>query len=186
MAFTEIADLDCTVAYALGGKDKKTGKANPTQVEGYYIGTRQVESGKSKTGFAALHVFQTAKGNVGIWGKTNLDAKMRSVKPGTMTLVKFVGMQETKNNPMYKYSVAVDQYNMIDVGNGLDAVADAPADSGDAPDHDFGGHDENGDLPAVDELPPQRATPPARAAQAPSAERQAAVQALLNRGRAVK
>lgn len=113
--WTEQADLDCTKTTALGGTDKKSGKKNPTQLEGYYIGTRKVESAKSKNGFASLHIFQTKTGNVGVWGKTNLDQKMTGVAPGTMTRVSFVGMVETKNNPMYKYKVEVDKENTIEV-----------------------------------------------------------------------
>lgn len=115
MAFTELADLGCSKAVALGGRDKKTGKANPTQIEGYFIGTRQVESPKARSGFCALHVFQTKSGNVGVWGKTNLDSKMKSATPGAMTRVTFVGMVETKNNPMYKYKVEIDKDNVIDI-----------------------------------------------------------------------
>ena len=189
MAFETLADLDCDTSYALGGVDKKTGKANPTKVEGYYVGSRQVASPKSKTGFAALHVFQTAKGNVGIWGKTNLDTKMKSVTPGVMTRVTFTGMVPTKNNPMYAYKVELDKSNTIDVS--------APADDEkyDAGSTDSAGYNETAyedesdidqDEPALDEVPPARAAAPRQAAAAPDAARQAKVQALLNKGRGAR
>jgi hypothetical protein len=190
MAFKELADLDCGVSIALGGKDKK-GKANPTRIEGYYIGSRDVPSAKSKTGFAKLHVFQTQKGNVGVWGKTNLDQKMTSVTPGAMVRVSFVGMVPTKNNPMYKYKVEVDAENTIEVasGGGEEASDDTGYDSGtdDSQGYEEPGYEPESDVdqeePPMDEAPPARPTQAARKAAPPSAERQAKVQQLLSQGR---
>lgn len=182
MSFTEIADLDCSNTIALGGRDKKTGKANPTKLEGYFIGSKQVESTKSKSGFAYLHVFQTPQGNVGVWGKTNLDQKLKSVKAGAMTRVTFVGMVETKNNPMYKYKVEVDSSNFIDVGAAIEEAIDAQDSSYGLAAEDSA-YDDLADesLDAeIEEPAPARAKPPVRPAVAPSAARQAQVQALLN------
>lgn len=178
MGFKSLADLDADVCYALGGSDRKTGKANPTQVEGYYIGSRQVPSPKSKTGFAALHIFQTPEGNVGIWGKTNLDSKLGRVTPGTMARVTFLGMKETKNNPMYVYGVEVDSDNTIPVGepptsSGADGSDDEPL----SDDEDLSPMDE------VPQAPPPRAAAP-QIARTPSPEAQAKVQALMNKARA--
>lgn len=197
MAFTELPDLDCEKTTALGGKDKKSGKPNPTSIEGYFIGSKQVASKKSKTGFAFLHVFQTEKGNIGVWGKTNLDRQMKRVTPGFMTRVRFVGMVETDNNPMYKYKVGVDPDNTIDVGSvqqdaeGQEAsTEDVGADyAEEAADSAYDVEEESDlseeDDQALDTAPPARATPPKRPATTPSAERQAKVQALLNgRGKA--
>lgn len=183
--FTEVADLDCSVTTALGGTDKKTAKANPTCIEGYYIGTRQVVSPKSKTGFASLHVLQTQKGNVGVWGKTNLDQKMLAAKPGQMIRATFVGMVPTKNNPMYKYKLEIDANNTIDVASVEDsgaAAGDYTAEKNtDAEGGDYGSDDaalDADDTPA-DVVPPTRAAPPRTAAKAPDAARQAKVNALL-------
>lgn len=180
MGFSEVADLDCTKTTALGGKDKKTGKTNPTKIEGYYIGTKKVESAKSKTGFASLHVFETPNGNVGVWGKTNLDQKMLSVTPGVMTRVSYVGMVETKNNPMYKYKVEVDAGNIIDAGvatqEGIDSQESSYA-SGDDESSVAEGYEEEPEV--LDEVAPTRAKPPVRAAATPSPAQQARVQALL-------
>lgn len=115
MAFKEITDLSTDKVIALGGKDKKSGKDNDSGLEGYYLGARQVESAKSKTGFSKIHVFKTAKGNVGLWGKTDSDHQLANVAPGTMTRITFVGMRSTKNNPMYKFKVETDSNNTIDV-----------------------------------------------------------------------
>lgn len=115
MAYKEIVSLDADTTVAIGGANRKTGKKNPTEVEGFYLGTKEVSSPKSKTGKASIHIFQTAKGNVGVWGKTDMDRKMRTAVPGAMTLVKFEKMQATPNGEMYKYSVAQDTDNTIEV-----------------------------------------------------------------------
>lgn len=182
MGFKEVADLGCDTAYALGGTDKKTRKANPTKVEGYYIGSKQVASPKSKTGYAALHVFQTPKGNVGIWGKTDLDQKMKAVKPGLLTKVEFTGMQETKNNPMYKYRVQVDSEQSIDVAT-ADLAGEGDDDTGidgedaAAQDEQFEESDLDAEEAPLDEVPPTRAAP--RQATAPTANAAARAQRLL-------
>jgi hypothetical protein len=187
MGFKEVADLDCEVTTAIGGKNKETGKNNPTSAEGYFIGTRQVPSKKSKTGFCSLHILQTKNGNLGVWGKTNLDQKLLGVEPGTMVRITFVGMVETNANPMYKYRVEQDRDNTIDVSTVTAAKGgQEPEDSTGDDDRDAGGDDDDtdpdldSDEGAADEAPPARATPPRRAATTPSAERQAKVQALLN------
>ena len=189
MGFKEIADLDCEKTTALGGVDKKSGKTNPTTITGYYIGTRDVASPKSKGGVAKLHVFQTKNGNVGVWGKTNLDQKMLGVQPGVLTKVDFTGMVQTKNNPMYKYRVACDESQQIEVNTAAPEAAEdeAGANAG-AEDfsNDAAGYDDpeeaglEDEEPAADEITPPRSAPPKSKAAAPSPERRAAVQNLLN------
>ena len=123
MSFKEVTDLDADTTIALGGLNKKTGKPNPKEVEGYYLGNRQVESKKSKTGFCKIYTFQTAKGNIGVWGKTDLDRKMENVNIGTMVRVTHTGMRPTPNGEMYKYKVEVDEHNSIEVaGSSNDVV----------------------------------------------------------------
>lgn len=185
MAFKELADLNCENATALGGTDRKSGKKNPTSIEGFFIGSRDVASPKSKTGFAALHVFQTAKGNQGVWGKTDLDSKLRGVTPGCLVRVTFTGMQETKNNPMYKFRVEVDADNTIDVAT---ADAGSTAEDQDGSGESEDSYEEEADV-GEDEAPADvisaaRAQAPRRPVTAPSAEAQARTQALLARKRA--
>lgn len=193
MGFQDIADLDCQVTTAIGGVDKKSGKKNPTTIEGYFIGTRNVPSQKSKTGFAALHVLQTPKGNVGVWGKTNLDQKMTAVKAGQMIRITFTGMVETKNNPMYKYRVQVDPTNSIEVNTGDDGQSEFSDGETGAFDASGTGFSDTGEEAAyepeaelgeeeapLDEAPVTRPVAPARRAAAPDPARAAKVQALLN------
>lgn len=115
MGFKEITSLDAENTISLGGYNKKLRKENPTEVEGYYLGSRKVTSTKNSQGFSSLHVFQTAEGNLGVWGKTDMDRKLGQVTVGTMTKVEFTGMKATKNNDMYTYKVQVDSDNTIEV-----------------------------------------------------------------------
>ncbi len=191
MGFKPVVDLDCESATALGGQDRKSGKKNPTSITGYYIGSRQVDSPKSKTGKAYLHVFQTEKGNQGVWGKTDLDKKILGVTAGSLVRVTFTGMQETKNNPMYKYRVEVDADDAIDVGAVEASELVDNADTGQTR-YESGSYEDEGaddeqeadaEEEILDETPPARAAAPRRPATAPSADRAAKVQALL-KGRA--
>lgn len=120
MSFKEVTSLDAEVTISLGGVNKKTGKKNPTSIEGYYLGHRIVEN---KKGEGKIHFFQTPKGNVGVWGKTDSDRKLSGVTPGTMTRISFDKMQPTPNGEMYKYKVEVDGDNTIEVA-GLSSASD--------------------------------------------------------------
>jgi hypothetical protein len=146
MGFKEVLDLDCETAIALGGFNKKARKDNPTSIEGYFIGSKIVDSPKSKDGKAKLHIFQTAEGNVGVWGKTDLDRKMASVQPGAMTRAVFAGMAPSKNGDMYKYKVAQDTDNRIDVDT---APRNVPVESTES-DEDYIAQAELNDLEADD------------------------------------
>lgn len=186
MGFQEVASLDCDNAIQLGGIDRKTGKAHPTKLEGYFIGSREIASAKSKTGFSKLHIFQTQKGTVGIWGKTDLDRKLAGVSAGAMTRVTYTGTKETKNNPMYCYKVEVDKENTIDVGN-LAAASNRDDSNDEYGSYEASGSDdyvEESDVgeeeAALDEVPPTRPVSPRKAATSPNAVQQARVQALLN------
>ena len=125
MAFKTVTDLSTDTMVSLGGFNKKTGKNNPTSIEGYFLGSRQVESKKSKTGFAYIYTLQTAKGNVGVWGKTDLDRKMQAVTPGQMIRASFDKMVATPNGEMYKFKVEVDADNTIEVSAAQSATQGA-------------------------------------------------------------
>lgn len=190
MAFTEVVGLDCDSTTALGGVNKKTGKPNPKKAEGYYLGSKEVDSKMSKTGKAFIHILQTPNGTLGIWGKSDLDRKIKSVTPGTMVRVTQNGTAPTnKGNPMFKFKVEVDSDNTIDVGPAQESSVDAgsygedTADTSYAEDPTYAEAAVDAEEQLPDEIPLARASAPKRPAAAPSAERQAAVQKLLNRGR---
>lgn len=177
MGFKEVQDLDCETTTALGGRNKTTGKANPTKVEGYYIGSKDVDSPKSKTGACKLYVIQTANGNLGIWGKTDLDRKMGSVPQGAMIRITQTGMQKIPGkNDMYKFKVEVDAENTIEVSTSLTQGQAEDAGNDYAADEET---DLDDDTQLFDEAPPVRASRPAQAATVPDAARQKRVQDLL-------
>jgi len=115
MAFKEVSDLNPDTTISLGGTNRKTNKTNPTEVEGYYMGSRKVDDNKKKSGFSYIHVFQTVKGMLGVWGKTDMDRKVIEVQPGTMTRVTSTGTRPTPNGDMYVFKVAIDDTNVIEV-----------------------------------------------------------------------
>lgn len=180
MAFKEVNDLSCETI-SLGGVNKATGKPHPKQIEGYYLGKRQVEDKKKKkSGFSYIYVFQTAKGNLGVWGKTDLDRKMGSAEVGAMTRVTQNGTTPTPNGPMYKYKVEIDSENTIEVLDANSAsgeAEEATSNAGGYADEEESSLDDDG---ALDEVIPSAPARRAAAAVAPDAARQAKVQALLN------
>ena len=116
MGYETVTALECDTVIALGGVDKKTRKANPTKIEGYFLGSKKVTSKMSKSGFDFIHVFQTPKGNIGVWNRGNMKSQLDVVDPGTMTLMTFKGMAPGKYGDTYKYTVQRDKDNTIDVG----------------------------------------------------------------------
>lgn len=122
MAFKEINDLNADTTVSMGGVNKKTGKANPTKVEGYYLGKRQVEDRKTKSGFSYIYILQTPKGNLGVWGKTDLNNKMSNAVPGHMLRITQTGKVGTPNGEMYKFKVEFDETNTVAVASPLEAA----------------------------------------------------------------
>lgn len=179
MAFKEIQSLDAETTISLGGFNKKTRQDNPTQITGYYLGSKTVPSQKSKTGKAYIHIFQTADGNVGVWGKTDLDRKMSALteKVGVMVRVTQSGTKPTKGgNDMYIFRVEVDADNTIEVATAPQSYesevieedyAEESYDDEENPNAEF-------DAPVT-----RRPTAPVKAATVPDAARQAKVKALL-------
>lgn len=111
MAFKKVADLSTDTVIQLGGVNKKTGKKNPTQIEGYFLGSKTVSTPK---GDAKIHTFQTPKGNIGVWGKTDLNSKLASAPTGSMVRATFDRMVPTKNGDMYRYNVEFDDSNTVE------------------------------------------------------------------------
>lgn len=177
MAYKQVLDLECDTVTALGGVDRKSGKKNPIQVEGYYLGSKDVESPRGKN---KLHVFQTATGNLGVWGKTQLNQKMLSAPVGAMIRATFSGMMQTKNGEMYKYKVEIDNENTIEVSAPVTAQASEENGVTDEGYEELPVEEEETAEEEVPYTPPVRATK-ATALKTPDAARQARVQALLGR-----
>lgn len=123
--FEEVTSLDADTAVTLGGIDKKTGKANPTEIEGYYLGAKQVPSTMAKSGFTPLHILMTSEGNVGVWGKAHLNKLLSNVNPGQYVAIEFAGMKKVKNfPPSYSYRVGVRKGDIIDVASAAASVSE--------------------------------------------------------------
>jgi len=115
MGFKKKIELRTDQTMQLGGNNSKTGKANPTQVEGYYLGAKDIES---DFGVGKLHYFQTAEGTVGVWGKTHMNILLTTDHLGQMVRVSFVGMRapfKKGRRPSYQYELEYDAENTIDV-----------------------------------------------------------------------
>lgn len=172
MGFKEVASPDADTVIALGGYNKKSRTDNPTKIEGYYLGSKTVKSLKSKTGTALIHVFKTPKGDVGVWGKTDMDRKLEGVETGTMTRVTFLEVANTSNgNTMYKYKVEADPENTYNTAGSNEADVDEDyADETDVDEEEY-----------ADEVVPTRPTP-AKTAATPAVSR--TKELLKNRARA--
>lgn len=107
MALEEIFDLNADVVTKL----EKAGQ----KVSGYYLG---FTSNKTKLGVSLLHVFRNDKGNEGLWGSSQLNAKLSRVTPGAMTEITFTGKTTMDNGMSLKtYTVLSDRINKIDVSD---------------------------------------------------------------------
>lgn len=176
MAYKEKLQLSTDKTITIGGASAD-GKPNPTKIEGFYLGAKTVDS---DFGPGKLHIFQTAEGNVGVWGKTHLNGLLSPDLTGTMVLVTFAGMKAPSKKgrrPSYSYKVQYNSENTIDV-TGLAATQETEQVSDNEYYDDNGSDDSDTDVD-YDTAVTKAATPPAKAATAPSAERQAKVRALL-------
>lgn len=167
MAFREVSSLDAEVVVALGKKDKATGKPYPKQAEGYYLGTRVVEN---KRGESKIHFLQTANGNLGLWGTTDLNRKLANVAIGTMVRVTSTGTKPTPNGDMYMYRVELDSDNTIEVAAEQTTTAYSDADE-----------DVDGYVVADETTPDEDEEQTAALLAAEKAAKAAKVQEIMNR-----
>lgn len=116
--FTEVQSLDADTVVALGKIDKRTKKPFPKQAEGYYLGFRKVEN---RLGESKLYFLQTPKGNLGVWGGTDLDKKLGNIQPGVMIRITSTGTKPTPAGDMYTYKVEMDAANTIHVASAVES-----------------------------------------------------------------
>lgn len=138
-------------------------------IEGYYMGSFPFEGDYGPT---KRHVWNTPAGAIAVIGQKNLIDVLPTIKPGTMMRVTYTGDLPPKKkgaHPMKLFKFQQDKTNTIIV----DAVDFTPTDN-------FETVEAEEEAEAMDTAPVARATPPARPAQTPSPERQAAAQRLLN------
>lgn len=126
MAYEKVVDLGTDNVTALGGTDNKTGKPNPSKMEGYYLGSREVAT---STGQSRIHVFQTPKGNQGLWGTKKLNDNLTPKVVGHMVLVEYKGKVKINGGKtQHTYNIFHDRDNKIEVvgsesaGNYIDSA----------------------------------------------------------------
>ena len=171
MAYKKALDLSADTTIQLGAP------GNPTSIEGYYLGAKEIDG---DYGVGKLHIFHTAKGNVGVWGKSNSNRILTLDRVGQMCMLSFTGMGKAQKGrkPPYTYELQYDSDNTIDVG-GL--VANANADAA-ASSYDDDASDDS-EAAVFDEVEAARPVAPARAAAVSSKTSQKTVQDLLARTR---
>lgn len=139
MAFRTITNLSCDTTITIGGFNKKLKKDNPTQIEGYYLGKKKVADAKKKSGFSYLYTLQTSKGNVGVWGRTDLDRQLAQVSAGTMVRISAAGTIAVPTGEMYKYKVEADDDNTIEVSAEVESSDSSYSDDDDTVISDYVG-----------------------------------------------
>ena len=183
MGYQKKSDLSTDTTVQLGGTNKKTGKPNPKSIEGYYLGAKTTQS---DFGEGKLHIFQTASGNVGVWGKSHSNRLLASEHIGQMVKLSFTGMGKAQKGRAapYVYELLFDAENTIEVAS--DSIETFGEVEAEVTTEEVGSYDESEDSEVdseeevLDVAPPARPTMPKRAATAPSPEARAKVQALLN------
>lgn len=169
MGYKTVDSLDADLTYSLGKRNKTTGKTDPETAEGYYLGCRLTEGGKY--GPSKLHFLKTPKGNLGVWGKSDMDKKLANVQPGTMVRITTAGTRSTPRGDQHVFKVEVDADNTIEVASNIGQQASPAA-------YDDGGDNDNDVSPDQEDFDQDAALIAAeRAAKA------AKVQALLNKNR---
>lgn len=167
MGYEKLSDVK---PVALGGVDKKSGKRNPTELEGYYI-RREEKPNKFNPGKPqSFYVFETKEGQVGLFGKAGIDREMKKASIGVMTKVIDTGklLDTGKGNPMRVFEVFQDSANRIEVSEETAPVEVAD----DEPEHD----DEDGE-------PAPFVSAPVRAPARPASVNPTAAQSLLSKVR---
>ncbi len=159
---------------------KLGGPGNPTSIEGYFLGTRDIPD--QGYGPGKLHIFQTQEGSVGVWGKTNSNRLLTPDIVGQMVLLTFTGMGEKKKgkNPAYNYSVQHDPENTMDV-TGINVNSSEPEGLDDETD---GGNDVEETAPVVTAPRPKVTTPsvaPKATIGGGNSATQAKLQEMLNK-----
>lgn len=120
MAYQKMTDLAADTVVALGQGEGKLPK-----IEGYYLGSRQVTT---SNGPSNIHVFQTPKGNVGVWGTKKINDNLGNGTRGVMTLVEYKGKVKLQGGKtQHTYNFFTDPDNKIEVSQLASGVSDIPA-----------------------------------------------------------
>lgn len=169
MAFKKKANLDVETVFKLGGVDKN-GKPQPKQIEGFYVGSRTTET---EMGPSTIHVFQTSKGQQGIWGSKTLNTTLSANDVGYMIRVTYTGKKKlSKGKTQHTYDIEIDEEQQSTV---LLASSEAEGNDDDGNEVDY----EDSEAEDINSENDEEPAPVLAASSA--AERKAKVQALVNK-----
>lgn len=165
MAYEEISNIEVV---ALGGFNKKTNKANPTELEGYLVGKEQRPNKFNPGKPQNFYIFQTQYGVQGVYAKAGIDSALKNAKLGVMTKLWATGeeLDTGKGFPMKVFKAAQDKTKAIDTS-----------------DFSFGSTESDDEGDSYDSTTAPKAAAPAQLASpavtAQAASRQAEIQAML-------
>lgn len=127
MAWKTLTAKKTMNTFGLGKTDPATGKTYPSEIKGYYLGSRVV---LTSNGESPVHIFKTSSGEQSIWGTAYLNNHLPEVPVGSHTTVKLNGKKErTKKGFMNLFDISYNDEDTIgtsgvedlsDVGEGLD------------------------------------------------------------------
>lgn len=99
MALQKKLDLSTDQVFALG-----QGEGKIMEIKGYYLGRRTVAVNGNDS---AIHVFQTTKGNVGVWGTSKLNGNLTNDDLGVYQEIFYKGkvkLQGGKTQHTYDFN----------------------------------------------------------------------------------
>lgn len=173
MPYEELGSVEVVV---LGGVDKASGKRNPSELEGYLLSVEQRPNKFNPAKPQNFYIFQTKEGNKGVYGKAGIDSVLKGARLGAMTKLVATGqtLDTGKGNPMKVFKGFQDKTNTVDV-SAIDFSTESHSDA----EADIAEYDavEEDHVEAYSAIAPSR---PIARPSAPSADKAAAVQALLS------
>lgn len=113
MAFQKKVGFGDCPTIKIGGKDDE-GNPRPTQVEGYYLGSKVTPD--KGYGPGLLHFFKTKQGDIGVWGKTMMNNSLTEDLVGQMVRVTYKGLGKKTpgKNPAQLFDVEHDPDNVLE------------------------------------------------------------------------
>lgn len=107
----EVVRVEADTLVTLGKINKVTGKPYLKQLEGYLIGHTALTGLHIKD--AVVWFIKTNKGNVGLYGRIDLNRKLQLVTAGTYVRITSIGLNE--QGTIYLYKVEYDSANTIEL-----------------------------------------------------------------------
>ncbi len=108
MALQKKLDLSTDQVFGMG-----RGEGKITEIKGYYLGSRTVNTAN---GDSVIHVFQTPKGNVGVWGTAKLNSNFTAGDLGVYQEIFYKGkVKLAGGKTQHTYDFMNDLENTIEV-----------------------------------------------------------------------